>query len=53
MKILFKLTWVILLLAGCKTRNIHFTVPERSLPGSFQRYSDTTTIADYFAAIRN
>lgn len=54
MKKLFKLTWVILLLAGCKTRNIHFTVPERTLPASFQRYADTTTIADiqwrnYFA----
>lgn len=45
---------MILLVAGCKTRNIHFTVPERTLPGSFQRYADTTTIAniqwrDYFA----
>lgn len=54
MKRLFKWTWVILLLAGCKTPNIHFTVPERTLPGSFQRYADTTTIAhiawrDYFA----
>lgn len=54
MKKLFNLIGLILLLAGCKTRNIHFTVPERTLPASFQRYADTTTIADirwrdYFA----
>lgn len=54
MKTLFKLTWVILLLTGCKTRNIHLTVPERTLPERFQRYTDSTTIADikwrdYFA----
>jgi len=54
MKKLFNLIGLILLLAGCKTRNIHFTIPEQTLPVSFQRYADSTTIADmqwrdYFA----
>ncbi len=54
MKQLLKLSWVILFLAGCKTQNINLTIPEKTLPESFQRYSDSTTIADikwrdYFA----
>jgi multidrug efflux system outer membrane protein len=43
---LFKFSWVILLLAGCKTQNINFTVPEKTLPERFQRYEDSTNIAD-------
>ncbi len=46
MKKLFKGIGLLLLVAGCKTPNINFTVPERTLPERFQRYSDSTTIAD-------
>lgn len=46
MKKLLKLSWIILLLAGCKTQNINFTVPEKTLPERFQQYEDSTTIAD-------
>lgn len=46
MKKLLKLSWIILLLAGCKTQNINFTVPEKTLPERFQQYEDSTSIAD-------
>ncbi len=46
MKKLLKLSWVILLLAGCKTQNINFTVPEKTLPARFQQYEDSTSIVD-------
>ena len=53
MKLVLKYTAIILLLAGCKTPNINFTIPEKTLPERFQRYGDSTTIAelkwrDYF-----
>lgn len=33
-------------MAGCKTQNINFTVPEKTLPDTFQQSGDSTSIAD-------
>lgn len=46
MKRLFKISCVSLLIAGCTTQNINLTIPQKTLPDSFQNSSDATSIAD-------